>query len=410
MPPSDTLPLTGIRVIDLTRVFAGPWCTQALADLGAEVIKIERPGEGDDSRRLGPPFFADADTAGGAKSAFYLSANRGKKSVELDISTPEGQDIVRKLCADADVVVENYKVGTLARYGLDHAALRALNPRLVYCSITGFGQTGPMRHRPGYDAIFQAMSGLMSMTGEPDGAPGAGPQRIQLVVSDLMTGQFAVQGILAALMHRERNSGLGQYIDVALLDSQIAALSHAAMAYLVSGVPPVRHGTAAPTGAPSQRYSCQDRPIMLVVGNNEQFARLCTVIGLPELPADPRFAANVLRVKHLKELNALLEPVLGSRPAQHWIDALDAVGVPCGLINTMDEVFRLPQVVERGMVVNFPDVGHGPVPSLANPLRFSDTPVRYDLPPPALGEHTHAVLSGLLGMSDDAIAALPRGR
>ncbi|MBS0427390.1 MAG: CoA transferase [Proteobacteria bacterium] len=397
--------LSGVRVLDLTRVFAGPWCTQSLADLGAEVVKIERPGAGDDSRRLGPPFWTDHEAAGGAKSAFYLSANRNKKSVALDISTPQGQEVIRRLCAQVDVVVENYKVGTLARYGLDYASLREINPRLVYCSITGFGQTGPLKHRPGYDAIFQAMSGLMSMTGEPDGAPGAGPQRIQLVVSDLMTGMYATQGILAALHYRDCHSGVGQHIDIALLDAQIAALSHAAMAYLVSGQPPVRHGTAAPTGAPSQRYECADRPIMLVVGNNEQFTRLCKVLSVPELATDERYRENVLRVRHLPALNAVIAPLLLTRPAQHWIDALDPVGVPCGLINSMDEVFAHPQVRAREMQRTFEGVANSP-PTLANPLRFSETPVRYDLPPPALGEHTDQVLSSWLAMTPSEIAAL----
>jgi crotonobetainyl-CoA:carnitine CoA-transferase CaiB-like acyl-CoA transferase len=398
--------LSHLRVLDLSRVFAGPWAGQMLADLGAEVIKVERPGEGDDSRRLGPPFLRDDDGEPTCDSGFFLSANRNKKSVTVDISRPEGQQIIRTLAKSCDVLIENYKVGDLARYGLDYASLHPDNPRLVYCSITGFGQTGPYRKKPGYDSIFQGMGGLMAVTGHPDGEPGGGPQKVGLIVSDLMAGMYASVAILAALEHRDAVSGEGQYIDLALLDSQVASLSHAAMGYLVSGDAVPRCGTASPTAAPSQTYRCQDGPIMLVVGNKAQWEKLAGVLGQPELPTDPRFVTNQDRIRHRAALNAVLEPIFLSRPKQHWIDALAAVGVPCGPVNELEEVFADPQVRERQMVVHVSHPKRVAMPMLANPIRLSGTPVQYRMPPPSLGEHTDEVLAGLPGYDEARRRAL----
>ena len=397
--------LSHIRVLDLSRVFAGPWAGQMLADLGAEVIKVERPGEGDDSRRLGPPFLRDDQGAYTRESGFFMSANRNKKSITADLSKPEGQAIVRALARQSDVLIENYKVGDLARHGLDAPTLRLENPRLVYCSITGFGQTGPYRQRAGYDSIFQGMGGLMAVTGHADGQPGGGPQKVGLIVSDLMAGMYASVAILAALEHRDAVSGLGQHIDLALLDAQVAALSHAGMGHLVSGDPLARVGTVSPTAAPSQMYRCADGPIMLVVGNNAQFARLATLMGLAELAADARFASNSERVRHRAELNARLEPVFASRPKQHWIDAFAEAGIPCGPVNELHEVFADPQVQARGMVVHLPHPQRAQVPMLANPIRLSETPVSYRSLPPALGQHTDEVLAAL-GYDDEQRARL----
>jgi len=389
--------LSHLRVLDLSRVFAGPWAGQMLADLGAEVIKVERPGEGDDSRRLGPPFLRDDAGEPTRDSGFYLSANRNKKSVGVDISRPEGQAIIRALARSCDVLIENYKVGDLARYGLDYASLRADNPRLVYCSITGFGQTGPYRKKPGYDSIFQGMGGLMAITGHADGEPGGGPQKVGLIVSDLMAGMYASVAILAALEHRDVVSGEGQYIDLALLDSQVAALSHSAMGYLVSGDPVPRCGTKSPTAAPSQMYRCQDGAVMLVVGNKAQWEKFAKVMKRPDLPSDSRFATNQDRIRHRDALNAILEPIFLSRPKRHWIDALAEAGVPCGPVNELHEVFSDPQVRERGMVTHMHHPRRGAMPMLANPIRLSGTPVQYRMPPPDLGQHTDEVLAQLPG-------------
>jgi formyl-CoA transferase len=398
--------LSHVRVLDLSRVFAGPWSTQMLADLGADVIKVERPGLGDDARRLGPPFMTGDDGRDTPESGFFLSANRNKRSVTLDISTPEGQQVVRELAASCDVLVENYKVGDLARYGLDYAAVSALNPRLVYCSITGFGQTGPLRQLPGYDSIFQGMGGLMGVTGGPDDEPGGGPQKVGIVVADLVTGLYASIAILAALQHRDRVSGKGQYIDLALLDAQVAALSHVGVGHLVSGRRYVRSGTVAPTGSPSQMFRCADGAIMLVVGNDPQFARLAAELGVPELAQDPRFATNTARVRHRAELNAIIEPVFRARPKRHWIDALGRQGVPCGPVNELHEVFEEPQVRAREMVVTMAHPQRREMPLLANPIRLSDTPVQYRRVPPALGAHTDEVLREVLGCDDARLQSL----
>ena len=400
MTDPRTLPqgaLSHLRVLDLSRVFAGPWAGQMLADLGAEVIKVERPGEGDDSRRLGPPFLRGDDGQPTRDSGFYLSANRNKRSITVDIAKPEGQQIVRELAARSDVLIENYKVGDLARYGLDAPTLRALHPRLVYCSITGFGQTGPYARRAGYDSIFQGMGGLMAITGHADSEPGGGPQKVGLIVSDLMAGMYASVAILAALEHRDAVSGQGQHIDLALLDAQVAALSHSAMGYLVSGDPVPRCGTQSPTAAPSQMYRCQDGAVMLVVGNKAQWQKFCDVMGRPDLPADPRFATNPDRIRHRAELNAILDPLFLAQPRLHWIDALAAVGVPCGPVNELHEVFADPQVRARDMLVHQPHPQRAAMPMLANPIRLSQTPVQYRHRPPALGEHTDEVLAELAG-------------
>ncbi len=404
-PHAATGALSHIRVLDLSRVFAGPWAGQMLADLGAEVIKVERPRSGDDARRLGPPFLRDDAGEPTAESGFFMSANRNKRSVTVDIAAPEGQVIVRALAAQCDVLIENYKVGDLARFGLDAATLRAAFPRLVYCSITGFGQTGPYRGRVGYDSIFQGMGGLMAVTGHADDAPGGGPQKVGLIASDLMAGMYASVAILAALNHRDAVSGEGQTIDLALLDAQVAALSHAGMGHLVSGDPLPRCGTQSPTAAPSQMYRCADGPIMLVVGNPAQYERLCAVMGLPQLLSDARFVDNQARIRHRAELNAMLEPVFAAWPKQHWIDAFGEAGIPCGPVNELHEVFADPQVQARGMVVKLPHPRRAALPMLANPIRLSETPVQYRRVPPALGEHTDEVLAEL-GYGDEERRAL----
>jgi crotonobetainyl-CoA:carnitine CoA-transferase CaiB-like acyl-CoA transferase len=398
--------LSHVRVLDLSRVFAGPWVGQMLGDLGAEVIKVERPGSGDDSRRLGPPFLRDDSGRETAESGFFLSANRNKKSVTVDISKAEGQTLIRELAKSCDILIENYKVGDLRRYGLDYEALRAVNERLIYCSITAFGQTGPLRKLPGYDSIFQGMSGLMSITGHPDGEPGGGPQKVGLIVSDLMAGMYASVAILAALEHRDAVSGKGQHIDLALLDSQVAALSHVGVGYLVSGDPPGRHGTVSPTGSPSQMFQCADGPIMLVVGNNPQFGRLTALMGVPELAGDQRFATNTQRVKNRVALNTILVPIFRTRPKHKWLEAIQAAGVPCGPVNDLGEVFAEPQLREREMIVRTAHPHRHDMPLLANPIKFSDTPVQYRTHPPALGEHTEDVLRAMLGYDEHRLAKL----
>lgn len=397
-------PLTGVRVLDLSRVFAGPWATQQLADMGAEIIKVERPGRGDDARGLGPPFMLDQEGRDTPESAFYLSANRNKKSIALDLSEPRGQEIVRKFAATSDIVVENYKVGTLSRYALDYESIKEINPSVVYCSITGFGQTGPYSHRPGYDTLFQAMGGVMSVTGESDGAPGGGPMKVGIILADLMTGMYAAIGILGALRHRER-TGTGQHIDLSLMDSQIAALSHQAMYYLVSGENPKRFGTSAPAVVPSQTFECADGFIALVVGNDPQFRRFAEVVGHPEWADDERFKFNRLRVRHRATLVPLLEEIFRRSPKAHWLEKLEAAGIVSGPINEISDVFADPHVATRNMVV---EVEHslGPLKLVANPLRMSKTPLnRYD-PPPRIGQHTDELLSGILGLGAAEIEEL----
>jgi crotonobetainyl-CoA:carnitine CoA-transferase CaiB-like acyl-CoA transferase len=398
-------PLTHLTVLDLSRVLAGPWCTQVLADLGAEVIKIEKPGSGDDTRSWGPPFLKDGQGRDTGEAAYYLACNRGKKSVAVDFTRPEGRKIVRDLARRADIVVENFKVGGLAKYGLDYASLAALNPRLVYCSITGFGQSGPYAERAGYDFIIQGMGGFMSVTGERDGLPGGGPQKAGVAIADLMTGMYACTAILAAIAHRDAG-GPGQYIDVSLLDSQIAMMAVMNMNYLVSGTPPDRAGNAHQNIVPYQVFACADGHLILGVGNDAQFARFCDVAGKPEWARDPRYAANAERVKRRDELVPLIAAVMRTRAQGDWLVALEAVGVPCGPINRLDQVFADPQVRARGMRIDMPHPLSGTVPQVGSPLRFSATSVAYTQAPPLLGEHTAQVLAAHLDMSADALADL----
>jgi formyl-CoA transferase len=398
-------PLSHLVVLDLSRVLAGPWCTQLLADLGAEVIKIEKPGSGDDTRHWGPPFLKDTQGRDTGEAAYYLACNRGKKSVAVDFTQGEGQAIVRELARGADVVVENFKVGGLAKYGLDYASLAAVNPRLVYCSITGFGQTGPYAERAGYDFIIQGIGGFMSVTGERDDLPGGGPQKAGIAISDLMTGMYACTAILAAVAHRER-SGAGQYIDVSLLDAQVAMMAVMNMNYLVSGTPPGRAGNAHQNIVPYQVFACADGHLILAVGNDAQFARFCEVAGRPEWARDPRFAVNAERVRRRDELVPMIEAVLRTRAQVNWLTSLEAVGVPCGPINRLDQVFADPQVLARGMRIDLPHPLSGTMPQVGNPLHFSATPVAYTQAPPLLGEHTAEVLAKRLGLSTQALADL----
>jgi formyl-CoA transferase len=399
--------LSHIRVLDLSRVLAGPWCSQHLADLGAEVIKIERPGSGDETRAWGPPYLQDADGNDTTEAAYYLSCNRGKKSLTLDISTPAGQDIVRKLAAKSDVVLENYKVGQLKKYGLSYDDLKSINPKLVYCSITGFGQTGPWSHRPGYDFIIQGLGGLMSVTGERDDLPGGGPQKVGVAVTDLMTGMYSAIAILAALTHRDR-TGIGQHIDMALLDVSVAMLANMNMNYLTSGQVPKRWGNAHPNVIPYQVFACSDGHIIVAVGNDGQFRKFCEVLGQPALGFNPRFATNSNRIRNRTELIPLLEPLVKTRSRDAWVDALEAAGVPCGPINNIDQVFQNPQVKARGIKVEIPHELAGKVPQVASPMRFSDTPIEYRAAPPTLGQHNEYVLADLLGMHADEIEQLRR--
>jgi len=401
--------LEGIRVLDLSRVLAAPWCGQNLADLGADVIKVERPGAGDDTRSWGPPFLKARDGSDTADAAYYLAANRNKRSVEIDLSCQAGQQAVRELAAVSDVVLENYKVGQLKKYGLDYESLRKVNPSLIYCSVTGFGQTGPWAHRAGYDFIIQALGGLMSITGEADDRPGGGPQKVGVAVSDLMTGMFATQAVLAALFHRER-TGEGQYIDVALLDVQVAMLANMNTNYLVSGQPPKRWGNAHPNIVPYQTFKAADQWIVVAVGNDEQYRRFCEAGGRPELHRDERFARNADRVRNRAILVPLLEQMVATQPAEHWIAALEAAGVPCGPINDLRQVFENPQVQARALRVDIEREDAGPVKLVGNPVKMSATPPSHRLPPPRLGEHSAEVLGALLGYDDAAIrAAAGRG-
>jgi formyl-CoA transferase len=400
-----TRPLSHIRVLDLSRVLAGPWASQNLADLGAEVIKIERPGSGDDTRAWGPPFLKDADGRETNNSAYYLSVNRGKKSVTLDLSRPEGQRIARELAARSDVLLENYKVGGLAKYGLGYDEVRKLNPRIVYCSITGFGQTGPHAHRPGYDFIFQGMGGLMSITGERDDLPGGGPQKVGIAITDVLTGMYAALAITAALAHRER-TGEGQYIDLALLDTIVAFGANQIFNYFVSGNVPPRYGNAHANLAPYEVFPTADGHLILAAGNDGQWRNFCNAAGRPELAADPRFRTNPDRIRNRKELIRIVRDIMKERTRKDWIARLDAAGVPCGPINNYEEVFDDPQVRHRGLKIKTPHPQTGSLPGIASPMRFSKTPVEYDLPPPLLGQHTREVLGGLLRIPGDELDRL----
>lgn len=402
-------PLTGIRVLDLTRVLAGPWCTQNLADLGAEVIKIERPGSGDDTRAWGPPYLKDEAGNDTTEAAYYLSANRNKLSVALDIASPRGAELVRELALQSDILVENFKVGGLKKYGLDYESLKAINPRLIYCSITGFGQTGPYASRPGYDFMIQGMGGLMSITGERDDLPGGGPQKAGVAVADLMTGMYSTVGILAALLERA-NSGLGQHIDMALLDCQVTMLANQNLNFMTSGVAPKRAGNAHQNLVPYQVFAAADGHLIVAVGNDSQFRNYCGAIGLPELSADPRFSTNPQRVKNRAELVPLLAERMATGARDHWLTVLEGVGVPAGPINTLDQVYEDPHVLARGMKRELPHPAAGKVPMASSPLKFSDSPVEYRRPPPMLGEHTAQVLAEKLGLSAEDIQALAQSQ
>jgi crotonobetainyl-CoA:carnitine CoA-transferase CaiB-like acyl-CoA transferase len=402
---AQTGPLAGVTVLDLSRVLAGPWATQLLADLGADVIKVERPGAGDDTRAWGPPFTTAADGSR-ADAAYFFCANRNKRSVTVDMGKPEGAELLRKLAAQADVVVENFKTGGLNKYGLDYESLKAVNPRLVYCSITGFGQTGPYRERAGYDYMIQAMGGLMSITGQADGEPGAEPMKVGVAVADLFTGLYASNAILAALLHA-RTTGQGQHVDMALFDVQAAMLANQATNFFVSGAAPQRMGNAHPNLAPYQPFPTEDGAIVIAVGNDGQFRSLCAALGVPELGEDARFTGNAQRVAHRHELADQLKRLTVARTTDAWITALEAAGVPCGPINTIDRVFAEPQAVARGLVVEQERADlSGPVKTVASPIRLSETPAVYRSAPPALGEHTDAVLTERLGLSAEELDRL----
>ncbi|MBI2753442.1 MAG: CoA transferase [Betaproteobacteria bacterium] len=398
-------PLSHIRVLDLSRVLAGPWASQNLADLGAEVIKIERPGAGDDTRGWGPPWMKDGSGKDTGESAYYLSVNRNKKSATLDISKSEGQAIARELAAQCQVLIENYKVGTLARYGLGYDDLRGANPGLIYCSVTGFGQDGPYAPRPGYDFIFQGMGGLMSITGERDGQPGAGPQKVGIAITDVLTGMYASLAICGALAHRER-TGRGQYIDCALLDTIVAFNANQIVSYFCSGRVPLRWGNAHPQVVPYEVFATSDGHLILAVGNDGQFQRFCEVAGCAELAEEPRFKTMSQRIVHRAELIPLIAEIMRTRTRHEWIEALEAATVPCGPINNMKEVFEDPQVRHRGLRVDIPHPLGGTAPVVASPMRLSETPVEYRLAPPLLGQHNEEVYMRLLGKSKTDLARL----
>ena len=398
-------PLAGIRVLDLSRVLAGPWAGQMLADLGADVVKVERPGAGDDTRSWGPPWLKDEQGRDTSDAAYFTCANRNKRSIAIDLARAEGQALVRDLAARADVLLENFKAGGLAQYGLDPARLCALNPRLVVCSITGFGQTGPYAARAGYDFLIQGMGGLMSVTGRADGEEGAGPQKVGVALVDIMTGLYATIAVQAALAERER-SGLGQHIDLALLDVQVACLANQAANYLAGGVVPRRMGNAHPNIVPYQDFPTADGDMILAIGNDNQFGKFCAVAGHPEWAADARFATNPQRVAHRGVLIPLLRQTTVMRSTREWIATLEEAGVPCGPINRIDEVFADAQVQARGMRFELARADGATVPLVANPIRLSDSPVVHRHAPPTLGGHTDEVLGDWLAMDGAAVASL----
>jgi len=398
-------PLSHIRVLDLSRVLAGPWAGQNLADLGAEVIKVERPKSGDDSRAFGPPWLKDRNGNDTRESAYFASANRGKKSLTVNLSKPGGQNLVRELAARSDVLLENYKHGDLARYGLGYEDLGKINPRLIYCSVTGFGQTGPYRERPGYDFMIQGMGGLMSITGERDDLPGGGPQRVGVPIVDIMTGMYATIAVCAALANRER-TGKGQLLDLALLDTQVAFLANQGMNYLATGEVPGRLGNAHPNIVPYQTFKTKDGDIILACGNDNLFTKFCEVGDCVHLAQDARFATNGKRVENRAALVPLLQEIFSRRTTREWVEALEGAGVPNGPINNLKQVFDEPQVVARGMKIDVEHASAGKVPLMASPMRFSETPLEFKLPPPTLGQHTGEVLQGVLGLDDAAIARL----
>ena len=402
-------PLSHIKVLDLSRVLAGPWCGQQLADLGAEVIKVERPKDltgrgGDDTRAWGPPYLRDSEGHDTTEAAYYLAANRGKRSMTINLASPKGQAVVRQLAAQSDVLIENYKRGQLAGYGLDYATLRQSNPRLVYCSITGFGQTGPYADRPGYDYIVQGIGGLMSVTGERDDRPGGGPQKVGIAIADIMTGMYSTVAILGALSHRDR-TGEGQAIDMSLLDCQVAMLANLNMNYLTSGVIPQRMGNAHQNLLPYQVVDCEDGQMIIAVGNDMQFGRLCKVLEHSEWAVDERFASNPSRIRNREVFIPLMEAVFRQRVRSYWTEALEGEGIPCGPINNIAETFADPQVISRGLLQHIPHPLAGQMPTIANPIRYSGTPLKHHRHPPLLGEHTEAILSDL-GYTDTMISEM----
>ena len=398
-------PLSGLRVLDFSRILAGPWAGQTMADLGAEVIKIERPGGGDDTRGWGPPFVRDRKGGETADAAYFHCANRGKKSVTIDLARPEGQRIARDLAGKSDILLENYKVGGLARYGLAYDDLRAVNPGLIYCSITGFGQTGPYAGRAGYDFMIQAMGGFMSITGERDGLPGGGPQKIGVALSDVLTGLYATIAALAAVRERER-TGQGRHVDMALFDVTVAATANQAMNFLATGAAPGRMGNAHPNIVPYQSFKTADDHVIVAVGNDAQFDRFCRAGGRPDLAEDPRYADNAGRVAHREELVAEVADMMATRTRAAWLADLESVGVPCGPINDLAQVFADPQTRHRGTRIALPHTEAGTVPGVANPIRYVGHPHDYPGAAPVLGEHTEAVLADVLGLGDGDIAAL----
>ena len=395
--------LEGVRVLDLSRILAGPWATQTLADLGAEVIKVERPGQGDDTRSWGPPFAEGPE--GASEAAYFLSANRGKKSLALDMKSAQGQTLLKRLAAKSDVVIENFKRGDLKRYGLDHESLARENPGLVYCSLTGFGQDGPYADRAGYDFMIQGLAGLMSVTGKPDGEPGGGPVKVGVALSDILTGLYATIAILGALQERQR-SGKGQFIDMALFDVTVACLANQSLNYLVSGTPPQRLGNAHPNIVPYQVFAAADGHLIVAVGNDSQFRKLMAVLGRPELGDDPAYATNRARVENRESLIPILEPLLAAKPRDHWLTALEAVGVPAGPINDLGEVFADPQAQARGLALDLPHATLGSAPSVRSPIRYSRSDTTAEAGAPALGQHSREVLRDLLGLGEDEIERL----
>ena len=398
-------PLSHVRVLDLSRVLAGPWAGQNLADLGAEVIKVERPKVGDDSRTYGPPWIKDRDGKDTRDSAYFTCANRGKKSITLNLASEKGQALVRALAAKCDVLLENYKYGDLARYGLGYEDLKKVNPRLIYCSVTGFGQTGPYRERPGFDFMIQGMGGMMSLTGEPDGAPGGGPQRAGVPVADIITGMYASIAVCAALAHRAE-TGVGQHLDLALLDSQIALLAYQNTNYFATGVPPKRIGNLHPNIVPYQPFRTKDGEVIVACGNDNLYRKLCDAAGCGALATDARFATNGKRVENRAELTRLLQEVFSKRSTKDWVDVLEAAGVPNGPINNVAQVFEEPQVKARNIRQELDHPVAGKLPTVASPMRFSATPLEHRMAPPVLGQHTDEVLKEVLGKSDAEIASL----
>ena len=412
MTTSNAGALAGIKVLDLSRVLAGPWCTQVLADLGADVVKVERPGAGDDTRHWGPPFLKDAQGNDTDQASYFTACNRNKRSVTIDMATADGQALIRQMAQQADIVVENFKVGGLKQYGLDHESLRALNPRLIYCSVTGFGQDGPYAERAGYDLMIQAMSGMMSITGRPDGEPGGGPLRVGVALTDLFTGVYASTAILAALNVRHA-TGEGQHIDMSLLDVGMAILANQAAGFLATGQSPQRQGNSHPSLAPYQDFPTADGAMLLAIGNDGQFQRFCAAAGQPQWAADARYASNTLRVKHRTDLIPAMEAVTRTRTTAEWVALLEDKAVPCGPINTVAQAFDDPQVKARGLAVTLPrwkageKAGDGVehITGVASPLRLSATPPVLRNAPPALGQHTDEVL-GELGLDTERIAQL----